>query len=226
MHTKLDLFGFEPVCWPCSWSLDETPNQCVETSPLLPLIQYCLCLLQSIACNLGHGRLRVTAVIMRKPHNCNFACFSCFHLIWECRLWCGLRKISNVSGSWGSFKANRPTWKTHCQHAKTEAVSLSCWKVDILEVQGFYPEAMIYYPAVEAWCVNENIWPYSNSVCVCLWTDARSCTQWHKLTQSLPDLLVYETPPYKFPQWSHSTQGAAGASAPHQQRPSASVKPF
>ena len=62
-------------------ALMRSPINVLKHQPPLPLIQYCLCLLQSIACNLGHGRLRVTAVIMRKPHNCDFACFSCFHLI-------------------------------------------------------------------------------------------------------------------------------------------------
>lgn len=42
-------------------------------------------------------------------------------------------------------------------------------------------------------------------VCVCLWTAACSCTQWHKPTQSLPNLW-YMKPLIQAPQWSHSTR--------------------
>lgn len=60
----------------------------------------------------------------------------CFFICWEHLLLLNLNK---------PYKAHWIIWKLHHQKAENRPVSLSSWKVDVVEMHGFYTTAMILY---------------------------------------------------------------------------------
>lgn len=140
-----------------------------------------------------------SAVIMQKPHNCDPSRSPQLK-----EFMFSLRPVKKNSppGSRSSFKANRPMWKTHCHHATSEADPRSCWKVDILDVRGFYLTA--WYSILP----RRLEWMRTSGRCVFM----NRCVFVYIMTQNplgLCQIFSIWIPPYKSPQWSHSARGAA-----------------
>lgn len=163
----------------------------LKPQPVLLLIQYCLCLLQSIACNLGHGRgsrLHIAAVIVQKPHKCDFACFSCFHLSWK------RAEISNVLSSWSSLKAN---WATLENTLSSRLNRGRFW--ELLKSWHFKSTRFLPYSDDIVSCCGSLVCEWEHLVQrggrVCVFVN--SCVFMYTMTQthSVPaKSLVYETP--------------------------------
>lgn len=188
-------FGVEPKCAGLAFApgtLMRSPINVLKPQPVLVLIQYCLCLLQSIACNLGHGQrscLHITAVIVQKPHKCDFAWFSCFHLSWKGPGFAvGWEK--NLKRPGVDEALSKPTGRRRKHTVITLKPRL--FSSELLKSWHFRSARFLPYSHDIVSCCWSLVCEWEHLVgegeCVCLWTAACSCTQWHKPTQSLPNL--------------------------------------
>ena len=126
-----------------------SPINVLKPQPVLLLIQYCLRPLQSIARDLGHGRgsrLLTAAVIVQTPHNR-------LDLVFSPRFERARFQTSRVHRA-GSVPIGARRGNTLSSRRKAEEL-LKSSRIGSLR---FLPYSVIWYPAADAWCVNENIW--------------------------------------------------------------------